>query len=179
VRRLDAERCRLVEGNLRLAEKIARKRCLWGREDPDDTRSDAFWGLTLAARAFEPDRGSFASYAAVRIEYAIRRGRQLRSGVPRRVWEQGDRRPPLSLNAPVRDDGTEVIDVLSDAHESEDDWLPDVVRQLPARECLVVRLRYYHGLRQSDVAPMIRCSQMQVSRIERSALAKLRDLARE
>ena len=175
VRPLDAERRRLVERHLPLAEKIARKRCLWGYEDPDDTRSDAFWGLTLAGRGFQPGRGSFTAYAALRIEFAIRRGRQRRSGLPRRVWEQGDRTAPISLNARVRTDGTELIDVLPSRPETEGHWLADVLNRLPARECLVLRLRYYHGLAQSDVAPIIGRSQMQVSRIERAALARLRD----
>ena len=81
VRSLDAERRRLVEKHIRLAEKIARNHYKWGSEDPDETRSDAFWGLTLAGVGFRPDRGSFTSYAALRIEYAIRRGRQVRSGI--------------------------------------------------------------------------------------------------
>jgi RNA polymerase sigma factor (sigma-70 family) len=174
VRTLDAERCRLVQRHLRLAEKIALKRCMWGYEDPDDTRSDAFWGLTLAGRAFQPGRGSFTAYAALRIEFAIRRGRQMRSGLPRSVWEQGDRTAPISLNAPVRRDGAELIDVLPSRPETEGHWLADVLDRLPARECLVLRLRYYHGLTQSDVAPIIGRSQMQVSRIERAALARLR-----
>ena len=92
------------------------------------------------------------------------------------MWEQGDRRPPLSLNAPVREDGTELIDVVPTRPKSEEEWLPDAVGRLPASERLVLRLRYYHGLPQSDVAPIIGRSQMQVSRIERAALAKLRDL---
>jgi len=167
---LDAERCRL-------AEKIAHKRCRWGLEDPDDTRSDALWGLILAARAFDPGRGSFGGYAALRIDGAIRRGRQLRSGVPRTLWERGDRPTLLSLNAPASDGGTELLDVLPAPSDAEDSWLADAVRRLPARECLVLRLRYYHGFPQLDVATIIGCSQMQVSRIERAALAKLRDFA--
>lgn len=102
---LDAERCRLGQRHVRLAEKIARQRCPWGQEDPDDTRSDAFWGLTLAGRALDPGRGSFTAYAACRIEYSIRRGRQIRSGIPRSAWEKGDRGGPVSLNAAVRKDG--------------------------------------------------------------------------
>jgi DNA-directed RNA polymerase specialized sigma subunit len=175
-RRLDAERGRLVERHLRLAEKIARTRCLRGRDDPDDTRSDAFWGLTLAGCAFQPDRGSFASYAALRIEYAIRRGRQIRSGLPRSEWERGGCPTPVSLNAPVRDGGAELVDLLPGPPAFEGDWVEDALRRLPARERLVLRFRYYHGFTQSDVAPIIGCSQMQVSRIERAALAKLREL---
>ena len=174
---LDIERSRLVESHVRLAEKLARKNCRWGSEDPDDTRSDALWGLILAARAFEPDRGSFGAYAKFSIEGAIRRGRQLRSGVPRPMWEQGERPTLASLNVPVGDGGEELLDLLPARHDAEENLLADAVRRLPARECLVLRLRYYHGLTQSDVAEIIGCGQMQVSRIERAALAKLRDFA--
>lgn len=174
--RLDAERSRLVENHVRLAEKIARQRCFWGREDPEETRSDALWGLMLAGHGFEPDRGSFPSYAAIRIEGAIRRGRQLRSGVPRAMWEQGDRPKVVSLNTPVGEDGTELLDTLSAPCEAEANMLADALRRLPARERLVLTLRYYHGRPQTDIASIIGRSQMQVSRIERAALAKLRAL---
>jgi RNA polymerase sigma factor (sigma-70 family) len=146
-------------------------------EDPEDTRSDALWGLLLAGRAFQPDRGSFASYAALRIEGAIRRGRQLRSGVPRPMWEQGDRPTIISLNVRVGESGDELMDVLPAPPDGEENLLSDALRRLPARECLVLRLRYYHGLSQSDIAAIIGRSQMQVSRIERAALAKLRGFA--
>ena len=171
---LDAERCRLVEGHVRLAEKIALKRCRWGLEDPDDTRSDALWGLMLAGRAFDAGRGSFPAYAALRIEGAIRRGRQIRSGLPRTLWEQGDRPTLVSLNVRVGEGDAELLDVLPAPSGGEDEWLADAVRRLPALDRLVLRLRYYHGLPQSDIAPIIGRSQMQVSRIERAALAKLR-----
>jgi RNA polymerase sigma factor (sigma-70 family) len=174
---LDAERCRLVEGHLRLAEKIALKRCRWGTEDPDDTRSDALWGLILAGRAFDPGRGGFAAYAVFRIEGAIRRGRQSRSGVPRTLWERGDHPTLVSLNAPVGEGGAELIDMLPAPSAADDEWLADALRQLPALDRLVLRLRYYHGLPQSNVARIIGRSQMQVSRIERAALVKLRDFA--
>ena len=175
--RLNAERRRLVEGHVRLAEKIASRRCRWGREDPDDTRSDAFWGLILAAHAFQPDRGSFAAYAVIRIEGAIRRGRQMRSGVPRPLWEQGQRPTIQSLNAPVREVEVELLDTLPSPSEAESGWVHDELRGLPARERLVLRLRYFHGLAQSEVAAIIGHSQMHVSRIERAALAKLHHVA--
>ena len=156
---------------------MARKRCRWGKEDPDDTRSDAFWGLILAARAFEPGRGSFAAYAAIRIEGAILRGRQLRSGLSRPMWEQGDRPTLLSLNAPTADGDAELLDTLASPPEAEGHWVHDELQRLPARERLVLRLRYFHGLAQCEVAAIIGRSQMQVSRIERTALAKLHHVA--
>ena len=92
----------------------------------DDTRSDAFWGLMLAGRAFQPGRGSFTAYAVVRIEGAIRRGRQIRSGLSRTLWEQGNHPTPLSLNAPATEEGdTELLDLLPAPSDGEHDWLPD------------------------------------------------------
>lgn len=172
---LDAERCRLVESHVRLAEKLALRKCRWGSEDPDDTRSDALWGLILAARAFKPDRGSFGSYAALWIEGAIRTGRQVRSGVSRRMWSQGDFPTLVSLNLPVGEGGEELVNLLPARCDAEEELLADAIRRLPARDCLVLRLRYYHGLSQGDVAEVVGVSQMQVSRIERAALEKLRD----
>ena len=177
--RLDAERCRLVEWHVALAERIARRRCHWGLEDPDDTRSDALWGLTLAGRAFQPDRGNFRAYAALRIEYAIRRGRQVRSGLPRPMWEQGSTPCPVSLNIPIGEAGSELLDALPSADADRSWSLWEAVRRLPARERLVVGLRYDHGLTQSEVATVIGCSQMHVSRIERAALARLREWVEE
>jgi RNA polymerase sigma factor (sigma-70 family) len=131
----------------------------------------------LAARAFQPACGSFAAYAALRIEYAIRRGRQVRSGLPRTLWEQGDRPTLVSLDVPVGEGGAALLDLLAAPADAEENWLADALGRLTARERLVLRLRYYHGLPQSDIAPIIRRSQMQVSRIERAALAKLREFA--
>ena len=174
--RLGPERSRLVEDHVLLAEKIARACCRWGLEDLDDTRSDALWGLVLAARAFQPERGSFSNYAGMRIAYAIRRGRQVRSGLPRSAWEQGDRPTLVSLNAPIREGGPELLDMLPGPPDDGKDGVAELLQQLPPRQHFVLRLRYYHGLKQSGIAPIIGCSQMQVSRIERAARARLRDL---
>jgi DNA-directed RNA polymerase specialized sigma subunit len=93
------------------------------------------------------------------------------------MWEQGDRPTIISLNVRVGESGDELMDVLPAPPDGEENLLSDALRRLPARECLVLRLRYYHGLSQSDIATIIGRSQMQVSRIERAALAKLRDFA--
>src|SRR5215813_10486056 len=131
---LDTERSRLVQSHIGFAEKIARARCRWGLEDPDDTRSDALWGLTLAARAFQPDRGSFTNYAALRIEYAIRRGRQIRSGLPRSAWERGDRLALLSLDTPISEGGPLLLDVLTGPPDADESLLADLLRRLSALE---------------------------------------------
>ena len=50
-----------------------------------------------------------------------------------------------------------------------------VVESLPEREKMVIQLRYYHGLTQQRVAKVMNVSQVQVSRIEKKALEKLRE----
>ena len=52
--------------------------------------------------------------------------------------------------------------------------LREALRQLPEKEKLVIQLRYFHSLTQQRVASLIGVSQVQVSRIEQKALARLR-----
>ena len=47
---------------------------------------------------------------------------------------------------------------------------------LPEREKMVSRLRFFHSLTQQRVAKVMNISQVQVSRIEKKALALLREL---
>ena len=53
--------------------------------------------------------------------------------------------------------------------------LDDAVANLPEREAMVIRLRYYHGLTQSRVAAVLKVSQVQISRIEKKALCLLKE----
>jgi RNA polymerase sigma-B factor len=57
--------------------------------------------------------------------------------------------------------------------------LKTAVEELEARERLVINMKFYQSLSQSDIARRLSCSQMQVSRIQRRALAKLRDAMRD
>lgn len=88
-----------------------------------------------------------------------------------------------SIQREAGEDGFTLENVLSDS-ESEDTIverisLRQAVERLPERESMVIRLRYYHGLTQSRVALVLSVSQVQVSRIEKRALASLRELLRE
>lgn len=93
------------------------------------------------------------------------------------LCEQGDRPTLLSLDVPVGEGRVGLLDVRAAPGDPEENWLAHALPRLPARERLVLRLRYYHGLPQSDVAPIIGRSQMQVWRIKRAALAKLSEFA--
>ena len=57
--------------------------------------------------------------------------------------------------------------------------LRQALGQLPEQERQVLLLRYYHTMTQSRVARIIGVSQVQVSRIERRAITRLRELLRD
>ena len=79
-------------------------------------------------------------------------------------------------------DGFTLEMVLSDTESSdavlEKIALRQAIDQLAERESMVIRLRYYHCLTQEKVAKILNVSQVQVSRIEKKALCRLRDFLR-
>lgn len=85
-----------------------------------------------------------------------------------------------SIHAENGEDGFSLEDVLTDT-ESEEMLLEKIalrqaIQRLPQRDRLVIQLRYFHGLTQERVAKILEVSQVQVSRIEKKALANLRQL---
>lgn len=83
-----------------------------------------------------------------------------------------------SIQRQTGEDGFTLENVLTDGNmESEiveKIALREAIRQLPEREQMVIHLRFFHGLTQQRVAKVIGVSQVQVSRIEKKALAALR-----
>ncbi len=85
-----------------------------------------------------------------------------------------------SIQQETGEDGFSLENVLSDT-ESEEVLLERLalrqgIEKLPERESLVIRLRYYHGLTQERTAKVLNVSQVQVSRIEKKAIIRLREL---
>jgi RNA polymerase sigma-B factor len=93
----------------------------------------------------------------------------------------------VSLDTPSFTDGSDsrsnmyatesIIDTLGDEYEEETTLthmtLKDLVDHLPDREREIVRLRFYQGLAQRDIAKTLNLSQMHVSRILNQILKKL------
>lgn len=85
-----------------------------------------------------------------------------------------------SIHQSNGEDGFTLENILTDT-ESEDRMLEKLalrqaITKLPEREMKVIHLRYYHGLTQERVARMLEVSQVQVSRIEKKAIERLREL---
>ena len=85
-----------------------------------------------------------------------------------------------SIQQPAGETGLTLESLLSDSPMEEQLVerlaLRQALAQLPEREARVIALRYYHGLTQDRAAKLIGVSQVQVSRIEKKALAHLREL---
>ena len=84
-----------------------------------------------------------------------------------------------SIHQQNGEDGLTLENVLTDT-DSEEVMLEKMalrqaVEQLPERESMVIRLRYFHGLTQNQCASILQVSQVQVSRIEKKALSILRE----
>ena len=56
--------------------------------------------------------------------------------------------------------------------------LRSAIRQLPQREQETLLLRYYRGMTQTECARVLGVSQVQVSRLERRAVERLRERMR-
>ncbi len=86
--------------------------------------------------------------------------------------------PVVSLQAETGEDGLTLEGMLTVGNEEEGMVerlaLRSAISALPEREQQVLLLRYYRGLTQTDTARVIGVSQVQVSRLERRALDRLR-----
>lgn len=85
-----------------------------------------------------------------------------------------------SINQETGDEGFTLESVLTDT-QSEEKLLEQLalhqaIEKLPEREAMVIKLRYFHGLTQQRVSKVLGVSQVQVSRIEKRVLEKLRVL---
>ncbi|MBE6934572.1 MAG: sigma-70 family RNA polymerase sigma factor [Ruminococcaceae bacterium] len=83
-----------------------------------------------------------------------------------------------SIQRETGEDGFSLEDVLTDTQTEdvlvEHISLRQAISKLPERERTVVQLRYFHGLTQERVAKVLNVSQVQISRIEKKAIASLR-----
>ena len=90
---------------------------------------------------------------------------------------------PLSLYDPVYTDGGDtlyVMDQISDTKNKEEKWvenlsLNDAMKRLNSRENHIIKLRFFEGKTQMEVADEIHISQAQVSRLEKSALRSMKN----
>jgi RNA polymerase sporulation-specific sigma factor len=93
---------------------------------------------------------------------------------------------PMSLNEPVYQDGQDALylmDQIKDKKNTEENWvenmaLRDAMARLDDRELDIIKLRFFEGKTQTEVADEISISQAQVSRLEKNAIKSMRNYLR-
>lgn len=88
---------------------------------------------------------------------------------------------PLSLFDPIYTDGGDalyVMDQISDKKNKEENWvqnlsLNDALSRLNERDEQIIKMRFFEGKTQIEVAEEIHISQAQVSRLEKNALKSM------
>ena len=84
-----------------------------------------------------------------------------------------------SISREIGAEGFTLENILTDT-DSEEKMLERIalnqaIEKLSERERLVIKLRYFHGLTQDRVSKVLNVSQVQVSRIEKRAIANLKE----
>lgn len=173
----------LIERNLRLVAHVIKK-YQYLDEDPEDLISIGTIGLIKAVVTFNPDKGNrLAAYASKCVENEILMYLRAKKKTNKEI----------SLYEPIGTDreGNEIK--LYDIIETEDEDVPEklhlkeniqklyekVENELSDRERLVLKMRYglYNGeeYTQKEIARQMGISRSYVSRIEKSAIEKLRE----
>lgn len=175
-------RNRLIEHNLRLVAHIIKK-YYTSAEDADDLISIGTIGLIKGVNTYSPGRGvRLATYASRCIENELLMYfRSLKKS-------SGDVSLSEALDTDAEGNSLSLIDVLAEDEDlAERVSLSDECRRvrecvesvLPPREAEVIRLRYgldgAKPLTQRDTAARLGISRSYVSRIEKRALARLRE----
>ena len=89
---------------------------------------------------------------------------------------------PISIYEPVYSDSGDsiyIMDQLSDSSSADELWVEDIalkeaLKKLNEREKKIIDMRFYAGKTQNEIAEEIGISQAQVSRLEKSALERIK-----
>ncbi len=172
----------LIERNLRLVAHIAKKYVSQGQES-DDIISVGTIGLIKAIDSFNPDNGTrFATYAGKCLQNEIlmyfrsRKKLSLETSLNEPVEIDKDGNPLTYMDIIASEDTiAEEIDLKIQSKK----MIKAINRVLDQREREIITYRYglcdgQKPLTQREVAQMLGISRSYVSRIEKSALSKLR-----
>ena len=91
---------------------------------------------------------------------------------------------PISLQEPVYNDGSEsiyIMDQVKDSKNTDELWaenitIAEAMKKLNSREKSIISRRFFDGRTQMEVANEIGISQAQVSRLEKSAIERIKKL---
>ena len=91
---------------------------------------------------------------------------------------------PVSLQEPIYNEGSEsiyIMDQIKDVKNTDELWadnitIAEAMKKLNSREKTIISKRFFDGRTQMEVAEEIGISQAQVSRLEKSAIDRIKKL---
>ena len=91
---------------------------------------------------------------------------------------------PVSLQEPIYNEGSEsiyIMDQIKDTKNTDELWadnitITEAMKKLNSREKNIISRRFFDGRTQMEVAEEIGISQAQVSRLEKSAIDRIKKL---
>ena len=91
---------------------------------------------------------------------------------------------PISLQEPIYNEGNEsiyIMDQVKDSKNTDELWaenlsLAEAMKKLNSREKTIISKRFFDGRTQMEVAEEIGISQAQVSRLEKSAIERIKKM---
>ena len=91
---------------------------------------------------------------------------------------------PVSLQEPIYNEGSEsiyIMDQIKDTKNTDELWaenitITEAMKKLNNREKTIISKRFFNGRTQMEVAKEIGISQAQVSRLEKSAIDRIKKL---
>lgn len=91
---------------------------------------------------------------------------------------------PVSLQEPIYNEGTEsiyIMDQIKDRKNTDELWaenitIEEAMKKLNSREKTIISKRFFDGRTQMEVAEEIGISQAQVSRLEKSAINRIKKM---
>ena len=91
---------------------------------------------------------------------------------------------PVSLQEPVYNEGSEsiyIMDQVKDSKNTDELWagnitVAEAMKKLNKREKTIISKRFFDGRTQMEVAEEIGISQAQVSRLEKSAIERIKKM---
>ena len=175
-----AAREEFINGNLRLVLSVVQRFSNRG-ENADDLFQVGCIGLIKALDNFDVSQNvRFSTYAVPMIIGEI--AKEIGAAEEDVVFAMEAIQDPVSLFEPVYNDGGDaiyIIDQVKDQKQNDAQWLENLavseaLRRLNEREQKILRLRFFEGRTQMEVAGEIGISQAQVSRLEKNALQHMR-----
>ena len=91
---------------------------------------------------------------------------------------------PVSLQEPIYNEGSEsiyIMDQIKDSKNTDEMWaenitITEAMKRLKGREKTIISKRFFNGRTQMEVAEEIGISQAQVSRLEKSAINRIKKM---